>query len=428
MKRFHAPNLPPKQLWRNFDVVGAKVTADDNIIFSPNQLNNYFTEPQPITNISSSSGFVFNSNNFSTNINDHDNTSYSINVRSEFSLNNTYDLEVFNAICQIKSNVTGIDGVPIKFLRILLPQVLPYITHVFNTILTTFKFPMAWRTSKIVPQAKKNEPVTLSHYRPISILPALSKAMEVIVKRQINGYIKNNGLLCWFQSGFWSNHSTCSALLKITNVLLMASEAERVSVMLLLDFSKSFDSVDHDLLCAKLADQYVFSRNTVSFIRSYLSQRMQCVWVNGNFSEYQPVTAGVVQDLVLGALLFSLFINDIVGQISSSNGLQMLSICHLYANDAQLYLSSNPFTFDRSIARLNEDLDRIHQWSMANQLIINSSKSQAMIINPSLLPIDVSPLIKLGTDVILCYKKLKNLGLLINQDLTWVNKICRNVS
>jgi hypothetical protein len=160
-------------------------------------------------------------------------------------------------------------------------------SHIFNTILTTSKFPMAWKISKIVPIAKKNEPVTLSDYRPISILPALSKAMEVIVNRQINGYIENNGLLCRFQSGFRSNHSTCSALLKITNDLLIASEANCVSVMLLLEFSKAFDSVDHDLLCAKLADQYAFSRSAVSFIRSYLSQMMQCVWVNGHFSEYR---------------------------------------------------------------------------------------------------------------------------------------------
>jgi hypothetical protein len=125
MKRFLDPNLPPKQLWQNFDVVGAKVTTDDNIIFSPDQFNSYFTKPQLITNINSSSGFVLNSNNFSTNINDNDDKSYSSNVRAEFSLNNTYTPEVFNAICQIKTNATGMDGAPIKFLRILLPQVFP---------------------------------------------------------------------------------------------------------------------------------------------------------------------------------------------------------------------------------------------------------------------------------------------------------------
>jgi hypothetical protein len=82
-------------------------------------------------------------------------------------------------------------------------------------------------------------------------------------------------------------------------------------------------------------------------------------------------------------------------------------------------------TMYSSMARLNKDLDRIYQWSMANRLI-NSLKSQAMIINPSLLPIEVPPQIRLGDDVIPCYKKLKNLGLLINEEITWddqVNKI-----
>jgi hypothetical protein len=84
MKKFLDPNLPPKQLWRNLDVVAAKVKTDDNTIFSPDQLNSYFTERQTITNISSSSGFVYNSNNFSNN--NHDENSYSSNVRYEFSL------------------------------------------------------------------------------------------------------------------------------------------------------------------------------------------------------------------------------------------------------------------------------------------------------------------------------------------------------
>jgi hypothetical protein len=100
---------------------------------------------------------------------------------------------------------------------------------------------------------------------------------------------------------------------------------------------------------------------------------MQCVIrVDGYFSKHRPVTAGVAHGLVIDPLLFSLFINDIVGHSCSY---------HLYAEDVQLYLTSNPSTSDSSIARLNEVLDRIHQWYLANRLIIN----------PPLLPIDVSP-------------------------------------
>jgi hypothetical protein len=125
-----------------------------------------------------------------------------------------------------------------------MPFILPY---------TTSKFPTAWKTSKIMPIAiaKNNDPATLSGYRPISILPALSKAMENFVKRQITCYVERNGMISQYQSGFRANHSTNSTLLRITNDLLVASEKKYSSVLLLLDFSKAFDSVDHQLLCAK---------------------------------------------------------------------------------------------------------------------------------------------------------------------------------
>jgi hypothetical protein len=193
------------------------------------------------------------------------------------------------------------------------------------------------------------------------------------------------------------------SLLKITNDLLMASEAKCVSVMLLLDFSKAFDSVDHDLLCAMLVDQYAVFQKCSGFYQ-ILFKSEDAVHLG------QWILFGIPTGYSGRGAGFSAwtFFSDF-GQISSCN-------YRLCAADVQLYLSSHPSTFDSPIARLNEDLDRIHQWSMANRLFINSSKSQSMIINPSLLPIDVSPQIRLGADVIPCYKKLKNLGLLINQD------------
>jgi Reverse transcriptase (RNA-dependent DNA polymerase) len=402
MKRHLDPNLPPKKLWRNLDKIGAKDSADNNIIFTPDQLNTYFSTPRPS---SSTSG------------------NYSRASRAEFSFDTTFDLEVFNAIHYIKSNAVGMDGIPVKFIKILLPLILPYITHIFNTILTTSKFPETWKTSKIMPIAKNNNPESLADYRPISILPALSKALEFIVRKQITSYVERNGMISPYQSGFRSNHSTSTALLKITNDLLIASEEKCVSVLLLLDFSKAFDSVDHQLLCDKLAIQYGFTSCAVTFIKSYLSQRMQCVWVNGGSSECLPVDAGVVQGSVLGPLLFTLFINDIVNQISFCR-------YHLYADDVQLYISSRPEDFSDCIARLNEDLSNIHQWTVANSLFINSSKSQALVVNPNISATLPSPQINLGGNPIACFEKVKSLGLIVNQNLTWsdqISKICRNV-
>jgi hypothetical protein len=136
-----------------------------------------------------------------------------------------------------------------------------------------------------MPIAKNNHPATLSDYRPISILLALSKAMEMVDRRQLTCYVERIGMITQYQSGFRGNHSTSSTLLRIATDLLIASEEKYVSVLLSLDFSKAFDSVDHWLLCARLRNQYGFTTSAVTFIRSNLSQRMQWVWVRAGHFE-----------------------------------------------------------------------------------------------------------------------------------------------
>jgi hypothetical protein len=179
------------------------------------------------------------------------------------------------------------------------------------------------------------------------------------MRNQITAHIERNGMMSRLQSGFRSNHST---LLKITNDLLLASEEKLISILVLLDFAKSFDSVDHQLLCSKLSCQYKFSTSAVELIRSYLCS-----------------PSGVVQGSVLGTLLFSLFIiNDITSVIVSCR-------YHLYADDVQRYISCRPSDYVDCISRLNLDLDHILQWSLRNGLSINATKSQAIVVNPTLL-------------------------------------------
>jgi hypothetical protein len=148
-------------------------TVDDKIIYTPDQLNTFFATPQTVrpSNIDFDSAYD--------------------SPTEEFSFINTFELEVYNVIHQIRSNASGADGVPIKLLKIILPKILPYVSQ------RRGNYQKSWT----------NNPGSLSDYRYISILPALSKAMEIIMRNQITGHIERNGMMGRLQSGFRSNHS-----------------------------------------------------------------------------------------------------------------------------------------------------------------------------------------------------------------------------
>jgi hypothetical protein len=146
------------------------------------------------------------------------------------------------------------------------------------------------------------------------------------MKLQINAFLMNKGLLSDYQLGFRTHHSTSTVLLKITNDLLITIDERLVSLLVLLDFSRAFDSVNHHQLCSNISNQFGFTTKTVSLIMSYLSDRSQCVQMDGALSAVLPITSGVVQGSLLGSLVFSMFINDIAYQITSCP-------VHLYAED-----------------------------------------------------------------------------------------------
>ena len=157
-------------------------------------------------------------------------------------------VDVLDAIASLKSNSVGHDSIPLRFLKMLLPFVLPFVVYIFNSVFTTSVFPEVWKISKIIPIPKGGGSCDLSDLKPISILSSLSKAFEKLVKAQIGEYISNRELLFGFQSGFRPGHSTSTALLKITDDVTRAMDRKLCSILVLLDFSKAFDTVSHKLL------------------------------------------------------------------------------------------------------------------------------------------------------------------------------------
>jgi hypothetical protein len=167
--------------------------------------------------------------------------------------------------------------------------------------------------------------------------------------------------------------STATVLFKITNDIQRGCDRRMVTFLILLDFSKAFDNVWQSLRLKKLSLYFKFGGPAVALVGSYLSNRYQCVSVSEILSKLIAITRGVVQGSVLGPLLFSIFINNIVAQIDFCR-------FHINADDVQLYLSDDPCSFDECIHRMNANLDRQYIWVAENGLCLNPEKSQAIVI------------------------------------------------
>lgn len=316
----------------------------------------------------------------------------------------------------IKSKAVGLDGIPIAFLKIIFPDILPQVTHILNYSIMSSTFPNAWKLSKVLPTHKKGKFFNLEDFRPIHILPVLSKLFEILLSLQVQNFISLRRLQIPFQSAFRPAHSTTSALLKITHDISRALDKKLVAILLLLDFSKAFDSVNHHLLCTKLCVQFFFDVSAVKLIASYLSTRMQAVEIDGVISTLQPVNQGVPQGSVLGPLLFALFINDLPNSIK-----YMFS--HLYADDAQLYKFFSSVDAAANIELVNRDLHAVADWARSNKLILNAAKSKAIIIGARCLK--DPPTVQLNGVVIPYFSSVKNLGLIFNERLTWSDHVVK---
>ena len=256
-------------------------------------------------------------------------------------------------------------------------------------------------------------------------MPALSKIIEKIVHRQVSFFLNHNNLLNPKQSGFRLAHSTTTALAQVTNDLYQNMDQGEVTCLTLLDFSKAFDLVNHTILIRKL-QSLNFSNKALNFFKSYLSERQQSVSVDGVQSSWVPVSVGVPQGSILGPLLFSIFINDLPLSLDRCN-------YHLYADDLQIYLSGPVLATDELISIVNEELQKVWEWSNKNLLKLNPGKTQAMLIGTpqllSKLP-NVLPVVKLNGTEIKYSTAVRNLGLQMDNVLKWdkhVSHVCSSV-
>jgi len=324
-----------------------------------------------------------------------------------FSFSCVSPIEVLNSIKQIKSNAMGLDGICPKFLKIILPYILPFITYIFNTVLTTSVFPKSWKTAKVIPVPKG-----ANDFRPISILPIFSKALEQIMAKQMMEFLKQNALLTDRQSGYRSNRSCLTAVIDVSEDIRGNIENNEVTFLLLLDHSKAFETVDPLIMSLKLSTQFNFSSPAIKLIYSYLTQRSQIVCCGQNMSEALPLARGVPQGSVLGPLLFSLYINDFPDVVSECK-------THMYADDIQLYKSCPLDNIEQCITQMNSVMDKIRIWTEKNRLLLNPAKSKCLLIHKKPINTDNLPKITFNNMEISYVDHAKNLGIVFNKTLCW---------
>ena len=200
----------------------------------------------------------------------------------------------------------------------------------------------------------------------------LSKVIERHVHDSLSRYLCENNLIYSKQSGFRKLHSTETALIRIIDELLFNLDNNCVSGMILIDYCKAFDMVDHVILLDKL-HAYGLDNTSLSWFQSYLSDRRQFVSMSEKESTTSIIPHGVPQGSILGPLLFILFINDLPLHVSSAN-------TDLYADDTTLTCSVNWMDMDRLQISLNAAVSETVHWATANKLPLNEKKTKVLTI------------------------------------------------
>ena len=311
----------------------------------------------------------------------------------------------------LKTNkAIGLDKISARLLKDSADIMAPSLQALINKSCLQGKFPNSWKSAKVIALFKSGDKSSCDNYRPISILPTISKIIERAVHQQFYDFLQVNNLLFKDQFGFRNKMSTTSALLKFTDSLLESMDEGRVSGVVYLDLRKAFDTVDHSLLLLKLTE-YGVSKACLKWFRSYLSQRSQQTSVGDALSSKRSVTIGVPQGSVLGPLLFLVFINNLPLSVKYSNKI-------LFADDTAIYCSRKNCNEIQN--KMNEDLALVKKWLNDNRLTLNVTKSKFVLVGGKQQLKRFQDLsLKIEEDELSRESSYNYLGITINENMTW---------
>ena len=272
--------------------------------------------------------------------------------------------EVIKLVSSLKSSSPGYDNLSSSILKLCLPFIKTPFTYLCNLSLQEGIFSQELKTANVIPLFKSGDEFMFNNYRPVSMLCSLSKIFEKIMYTCLLSYLNEHKILFSYQFGFRKSHSTYMALMVLMDKLNKALDDGNMVIGVFLDFSKAFDTVDHDILLFKLS-HYGIRDNALLWFKSSLSNRNQFVTYDGVRSSLKTIKCGVPEGSILGPQLFFIYINHLCNVCGNS-----LPI--LFAADSNTFtVGKKPDDIEKPI---NKEFADIFMWLNANKLSLNIKK------------------------------------------------------
>lgn len=330
--------------------------------------------------------------------------------------------EVYGYIIRLKNkNSVGIDGIPVRLLKICASLIVVPLTHIMNQILITGKYPQKMKEALVKPLYKKGNKASFENYRPVSLLSNINKIFERIIFDKFIQFFEKNQILVKQQYGFRKGKSTINAIYQTLTNIIKSLNQNQVTATLCLDLSKAFDRVQHDILLLKL-EKTGIRGTALELIRSYLTGRTQRISSRGKDGHIKTskscnIEVGVPQGSLMGPLLYIIYTNDLV--LTTNSDMVM------FADDTSITCKEANASICERV--LQCDLERLVEWFNMNQLIVNFEKTKLIIFRQK------------NENIELCHqgkqievvKSLSFLGVQIDQNLNWkdhIEKLAPNIA
>ena len=326
-----------------------------------------------------------------------------------------------------KSTTCNLDPIPTHILKQCSDELIKPIKSIINKSFSEAAFPLEWKCASVIPLLKKSNLENIfKNYRPVSNLSFTSKLVEKAALNQLIPHLESTKVYAVNNSAYKKYHSTDTLLTKIHSNIINNIDNQKLTLLVLLDLSAAFDTINIDKLINTLNNHFNVKHNALHWITSYLTERKQRIYIKNAISDIFHLNQGVPQGSCLGPIAFLTYISTLYDIIKD-----YLPSVDSFADDTQLHLSFGPENTDVQNAKIEIEkcIDAIRKWMLTNNLLINDSKTEVIIIgNKKILNKLNNINIRVGNSYITPSKSVRNLGIIFDDNFSFnpqINAVCK---